>query len=81
MKQHDPDYFSLAAGLLFTVLGVALAISAATGWQLDGRWIGPSILIALGAGGVAASLSAAARQRRTQAARVESGDWPTDPFV
>lgn len=65
MKQHETDWFSLAAGLLFTVLGVVLAISAATDWELDGRWIGPAILIALGAGGVAASLAASKRQRET----------------
>lgn len=80
MKQHDPDYFSLAAGLLFTVLGVVLAVSAATNWQLDGRWIGPAILIALGAGGVAASLAANSRQRRAEAVTAQQ-DWPTDPFA
>ena len=31
-----PTNFSLAAGLLFTVLGILLATSAATGWQIDG---------------------------------------------
>ena len=63
MRQHETDYFSLAAGLLFTVLGVVLALSAATGWQLDGRWILPVGLIALGAGGVATSVAASRRQR------------------
>ena len=64
MRQHETDYFSLAAGLLFTVLGVLFAVSAATGWQIDGRWIAPTVLIALGAGGVAASLAASKRQQR-----------------
>ena len=64
MRQHENDYFSLAAGLLFTVLGVLFAVSAATGWQIDGRWIAPTALIALGAGGVAASLAASKRQQR-----------------
>lgn len=77
MKQHETDFFSLAAGLVFTVLGVVLAISAATGWTVDGRWIGPAILIALGAGGVAASLAAANRQRR--AAEVSAPTSSTDP--
>ena len=84
MRQHETDYFSLAAGLLFTVLGVLFAISAATGWQIDGRWIAPTVLIALGTGGVAASLAASKRQQRdTQAlATTESKDaWPTDPFA
>lgn len=63
MKQHENDYLSLAAGLVFTALGILLAISAATGWQIDGRWIAPVVLIAIGAGGVAASLSATRRQQ------------------
>lgn len=82
MKQHETDYLSLAAGLVFTTLGVLLAISAATGWQIDGRWIAPTILIALGGGGIAASLAASKRQQqRAQAVTSDSPDWPTDPFA
>lgn len=84
MRQHENDYLSLAAGLVFTVLGVLFAISAATGWQIDGRWIAPTVLIALGAGGVAASLAASRRQQgRAEAlATTQSTDsWPTDPFA
>jgi hypothetical protein len=82
VRQHETDYFSLAAGLLFTALGVLLAISAATGWQIDGRWITPTALIALGTGGVAASLAASKRQQREALATTESTDsWPTDPFA
>jgi hypothetical protein len=84
VRQHETDYFSLAAGLLFTVLGVLFAVSAATGWQIDGRWIAPTALIALGAGGVAASLAASKRQQRAAESLVtaESTDsWPTDPFA
>jgi hypothetical protein len=84
VRRHEIDYFSLAAGLLFTVLGIALAVSAATDWTIDGRWITPVILIGLGAGGVAASLAATRRQR--ERAEVASGssvsdDWPRDPFA
>lgn len=67
MRQHETDYFSLAAGLLVTVLGVVLALSAATGWQIDGRWILPVGLIALGAGGVTTSMAASRRERDEQA--------------
>jgi hypothetical protein len=84
VRQHETDYLSLAAGLLFTILGVLFAISAATGWQIDGRWITPTALIALGAGGVAASLAASKRQQRDAEtlAPAESTDaWPTDPFA
>ena len=83
MRQHDTDWFSLAAGLVFTILGVVLAVSAATGSTIDGRWIAPVSLIGLGAGGVAASLAATRRQRQAAAAAppADSGDWPGDPFA
>jgi hypothetical protein len=83
VKRHDPDWFSLAAGLLFTVLGVVFAIAAANGWSLDGRWVSSLALIALGAGGVAASLAASRRQQRQAEAlaTAESTDWPGDPFA
>jgi len=83
VRQHETDYLSLAAGLIFTTLGVLFAISAATGWQIDGRWIAPTVLIALGAGGVAASLTASKRQQQAQEiATAESAEsWPTDPFA
>ncbi len=68
MRRHDPDYFSLSAGLLFTVLGVALTVSALTQTMIDGRWLAPTILIFLGAGGVAASLAAARRQQAATSA-------------
>ena len=81
MRQHDPDYFSLAAGLLFTILGIVFAISAATTWIVDGRWVAPAILIALGAGGVAASLAASSRQS-SQSEALTSGETgaPRDPY-
>lgn len=72
MPSHDPDYFSLAAGLLFTLLGLGLAVSAVTGWSVDGRVVAPLILIVLGAGGVAASLSASRRQSAL-AAQAQAG--------
>jgi hypothetical protein len=83
VHRHETDYFSLAAGLVFTVLGIVLALSAATEWTIDGRWITPVILIGLGAGGVAASLAATRRQRREAPAIPDepSASWPTDPFA
>lgn len=83
MQPHDIDWFSLAAGLVFTVLGIALGVSAATDWSIDGRWVAPVILIGLGAGGVAASLAATRRQqeRVEEIDAARSADWPTDPFA
>jgi hypothetical protein len=83
VKRHAADWFSLAAGLLFTVLGVTFAVAAANGWSLDGRWVSSLALIALGAGGVAASLAATRRQKAEALPATEdgSGSWPTDPFA
>jgi protein-S-isoprenylcysteine O-methyltransferase Ste14 len=83
VKRQAPDWFSLAAGLLFTVLGVAFAVAAANGWSVDGRWVSSLALIALGAGGIAASLAATRRQQaEVQAAgQADSESWPSDPFA
>ena len=85
MQRHETDYFSLAAGLFFTILGLVLVAAALGHWTLDGRWIAPTMLIALGAGGIAASLAATNRQRHEAEAvsstATESDSWPTDPFA
>ena len=83
MKRHAPDWFSLAAGLLFTVLGVTFAVAAANGWSVDGRWISSLALIALGAGGIAASLAATRRQQAEvqSTGQADSESWSSDPFA
>jgi hypothetical protein len=82
MKRHDPDWFSLAAGLLFTVLGIVFAVAAANDWAPDGRWVASGTLIALGAGGIAASVAASRREQERHALAAErTDDWPTDPFA
>jgi len=65
VRRHETDYFSLAAGILFVTLGVMFAVSALADWSIDGRWVVPIMLIMLGAGGVAASLTATRREQAT----------------
>ncbi len=65
MRRHETDYFSLAAGLLFVVLGILFATSVLADWTIDGRWVVPVMLLVLGAGGVLASLAATRRERAT----------------
>jgi hypothetical protein len=77
VKRHEIDYFSLAAGLLFTILGLGLAISATTGWHFSGAWIAPVTLIVLGGGGVAASLAGSRRSHAAYAAQAAQGQ-PSD---
>lgn len=76
MTRHETDYFSLAAGVLFTFLGLVFTVTLLGGWHLDTRWAFPLTLIVLGAGGVAASLSAG---RREQQAFDESQSAVTAP--
>ena len=77
MTRHETDYFSLAAGVLFVTLGVIFAVSALADWSIDGRWVVPVMLIVLGAGGVAASLSASRREQAAYAERLGQSAAPT----
>ena len=52
MWRHERDALSLMAGLLF-VLGAGLfLLGDLTGLDLDGRWVAPVVLIAVGGTGL-----------------------------
>ena len=55
-----------------SLLGLMFAISTLADWTIDGRWVVPVMLIALGAGGVAASLTATRREQVAYDARLEA---------
>jgi hypothetical protein len=75
VTRHETDYFSLAAGALFTFLGVAFTVALLGDWNLDIRWAFPLTLIVLGVGGVAASLSAG----RTEQDAFDAAQAERDP--
>lgn len=83
MTRHETDYFSLAAGVLFTVLGLVFTVALLGDWNLDTRWAFPLTLIVLGAGGVAASLAAGRREQEafeeSQAALATATDSQSAP--
>lgn len=64
MTRHSLDPISLAAGLVFTVVAIAYLLDAHSSIDVDGRWVIPLALIAIGIGGVVGAIGAANRQRR-----------------
>lgn len=64
MRTRELNPSALVAGALFTILSVAYLIGAWTDIRLDGRWVFPLALVALGVLGLAGALRA---QRRADA--------------
>lgn len=83
MRRHDLDLVSLLAGLLFTGMAVAYVVGAYTDVRLDGRFVVPLVLVALGAAGLLGAVTAQRRaDRRAVAAAPAPDPWePGDPFA
>jgi len=64
MRRHDLDWVSLIAGLVFGVFAVAYTVVSLTDVTLDGRFVWPIVLVALGAAGVATAVTATAREEK-----------------
>ena len=56
MRRHDLDVFSLVAGLVFLAIAVGHVVDETSSVSLDGRWVAPLALLALGAAGLASAL-------------------------
>jgi hypothetical protein len=56
VKAHRIDPFSLAAGVLFTALGVGFLLDELDVWTADVTWVPAIVLIVLGLGGVLAGV-------------------------
>jgi uncharacterized integral membrane protein len=69
VRRHDLDWVSLIAGAVFLLLAIGYAVGGVTDLELDGRVVWPIVLVALGAGGIAAAVSANAREERAFAAQ------------
>ena len=61
MWRHERDAVSLMAGLLVLLVGGLSLLTDLTGLALDDRWLGPAVLLTVGAAGLLATL----RSRRT----------------
>ena len=62
MRRHDLDWVSLIAGAVFTGLALVYLITGITDVSVDGRFVWPVVLVALGAAGVASAIRANQRE-------------------
>lgn len=61
MWRHERDSVSLMAGLLLVLLGAVFLVDDLTGIDVDGRWVAPLVLMAVGAVGLLSSLRSVER--------------------
>ena len=61
MERHERDSVSLMAGLLLVLLAAVFLVDDLTGLDVDGRWVAPLVLIAVGAVGLLSTLRSAER--------------------
>lgn len=59
MQRHERDTLSLMSGLLLVLLAAVFLVGDLTGLSVDGRWVAPSVLIAVGAVGLVSTLRSA----------------------
>lgn len=62
MRRHDLDWVSLIAGAVFTGLALIYLVTGITDVTVDGRFVWPVVLVALGAAGVASAIRANQRE-------------------
>ena len=59
MSRHDRDGLSLMGGLLMVLVAGMFLLDDLTSVEVDGRWVGPAVLIAVGLAGLASTLRSA----------------------
>jgi hypothetical protein len=72
VRRHEPDWISLSAGLVFLGFAVLYLVASLADVSIDGRFVWPVVLVAVGAAGVATAVSANARAERD----FKRGDQP-----
>ena len=55
-RKHEPDAVSLMAGLLLVLIAGLFLLGDTTALDLDGRWVWPGALIAVGLAGLLSTL-------------------------
>jgi hypothetical protein len=63
MNRHPLDATSMICGVVFAVVAGVYLTGAATGGDVNSRWVLPLALIGLGVAGVVGAVTSAARQR------------------
>jgi peptidoglycan/LPS O-acetylase OafA/YrhL len=64
VRKHDLDWVALIAGVLFTGLAAAYLVAAVSDRTVDGRFVWPLVLVAIGAAGVVAAVRANSREEK-----------------
>jgi uncharacterized integral membrane protein len=72
VRRHDLDWVSLIAGAVFLVFAVVYTLASLTDVSIDGRFVWPVVLVALGAAGVATAVTATRREEKTFAMLADS---------
>ena len=65
MWRHERDSVSLMAGLLLVLLAAVFLVEDLTSLSVDGRWVAPLVLIAVGAVGLLSTLRSSERDSTT----------------
>lgn len=63
MSRRRTDWASLAAGLLFVLLGLAFVVYGTAGWEFNALWVLPVLAVGLGSVGVVRALPHSRRDR------------------
>ena len=78
MRRHDLDLLSLVTGLVFVGIAFGHILDVGSDFDLNGRWIVPVVLVALGVAGLAGILRP--KDDRADAPAVaDAVDAPTRP--
>jgi uncharacterized integral membrane protein len=67
VRRHDLDWVSLIAGLVFLAFAAIYTVASLTDVSIDGRFVWPIVLVALGAAGVATAVTATQREEKAYA--------------
>ena len=80
MKRHAFDATSFIFGVVLGAAGIGFLLAEQYEWDLDGRWVLPAALIALGVAGIAGAISGLVPRRSeagedaNEEARAEADD-------
>ena len=78
MKRHAFDATSFIFGVVLGAAGIGFLLAEQFEWDVDGRWVLPAALIALGVAGIAGAISGLAPRRESDADEaIDSNDRDT----
>jgi hypothetical protein len=72
MKQHAFDATSFIFGIVLGAAGIGFLLAEQYDWDVDGRWVLPAALIALGVAGIVGAISGLVPRRQSDTADAEA---------